>query len=1314
MEFIHVHSMYSKFDSPQKPDELVRRVKELGGKSVTLTDHGTMLGIEPFMDAGKKYGINTVPGVEAYTEGRQHLLIVARDYTGYLQISYAMRDASAHQEHSRGNKNLIYPIMTDDIIEKYFSGSEHVIATSACIAGPLSSVLLRKRRTERKAQKLLDDSTAEDHVIYRNAEAKLKAIEARLAVIKEDRKEQNAFLKKSFLNRLEKKEKWLEKNRLCEGSDIRKAEAECETTRMQVENAKKMTEIYDRQEKELKKIKKEKRAAMKKAKSGENRYQEAAELLSDVCSDTAESLYAEAEKRLKWLKDIFPFFYIELQYHGIEDEAYVMPILAEMAEKTDTPIIAANDAHITCGDENSIEARRILRFNYFQKAEEVSPSDRELYLKSEDELQNALEKILPHETVEEAIRNTDIINECHVVFPEGKHYPSITKEGMKPEEYFDELLEKARTERIQKGLWNDEYQKRLEHEVQVIKSMGFVDYHLVVRDFCIAGRNLGKIPKDRMQDAPEKYEDTLDWIRQEGFDVGAGIGPGRGSACGSLVCNMLGITGIDPIKYDLLFERFLNPERVSMPDIDTDVSSTVRPILIRYIKETYGERAVCSIATVTTYSAKSAVQMAGRDRAAQLYPGDKGKEKRRKYLHQNTYPLSDLIPEGPKVTLAGCEDDVMRQIQRDEEKMLIWKRAKLIEGCLSGTGVHAGGVIISDNDNVNDYIPLAYNSEQNVWVAQCDMVRAEEKGLLKMDLLGLNTLDIITDCLNLIKKNRGESLDISALKFEPEIFRDIYATGNTNNVFQFESPGMKSTLKKFRPERFDDIILLNAAFRPGPMQYLDGIIEVKNTGKIKKSCLTEIPELKEILAPTYMSIIYQEQVMKIFQKLAGYSLGGADLVRRFMSKKKTEKLKEERKAFIYGDAERNIKGCVANGISEKLADELFDQMMEFAKYAFNKSHACAYSYNSYITAYLKYHYPVEFLCATFNNKESKDYGPIIEDCRRYGIRVLPPDANRSFYDFVTEGTNAIRFGLRGIKGIGEANRSYIESFCRERSLHGGYVSVQDFLKRNFIIAPAKTGYKAGTPGKSFMQTVISCGFFDRYCQNRKYLASLFPKAIVGIGQTEEAAKEKLYALLDGLHIVHDRRDMAYNIRSEMETAGMILTDNPLQKYMSDSSMIDLDDVQDTHGNVSVLAIITAAEEGRSSNGNDMLSLSIISKRTSGVIRGFGRFAEKYSQIPEWMLYRPVKIEGSFRNGYFRPEKILRIEPPKQFSAEITSRIQFERLKKSSSDDPGSLSVFFLLKGKNKSRCLNLQISGKDRSDLEALGVEFSEFTSSHI
>lgn len=558
MNFIHVHSMYSKYDSPQKPDELVERVKELGGTSVTLTDHGTLLGIEPFMDAGKKYGINTIPGVEAYTKDRQHLLIVARDFTGYLQISYAMRDANTHQELSRGNKNLIYPIMTDDIIEKYFAGSEHVIATSACIAGPLGSILLRRRRAERKAERMLDENSISDHVIYEKAEEKLKAIDTRLALISEDRKVQNAFLKKPFMKKLEKKEKWLEKNRLCEGSDVRRLAAECETVREQVENAKKMTEVYDGQEKELKKLKKKCKADIKVAKAGEKRYQNAALLLNDVKDDTEESLYAEAEKRLEWLKNVFPFFYIELQYHGIDDEAYVMPVLARMADETGTPVIAANDAHITRGSESDIEARRILRYNYFQKAEEISPSDRELYLKSEDELRSALEKIVSSETAEKAIRNTDVLDECHVAFPEGKHYPSITQEGMTPEEYFDELLEKARSERIQKGLWNDEYQKRLDHEVQVIKSMGFVDYHLVVRDFCIAGRNLGKIPKDRMQDAPEKYEETLKWIAQEGFDVGAGIGPGRGSACGSLVCNMLGITGIDPIKYDLLFEREKN------------------------------------------------------------------------------------------------------------------------------------------------------------------------------------------------------------------------------------------------------------------------------------------------------------------------------------------------------------------------------------------------------------------------------------------------------------------------------------------------------------------------------------------------------------------------------------------------------------------------------------------------------------------------------------------------------------------------------------------------------------------------------------
>ena len=1258
MNILHVHSMYSRYDSPSKPDDIVARAKEIGANSVTLTDHGTMLGIEPFMDAGKKYGINTIPGVETYCENRTHLIIVARNFRGYLQISRAMRDANEHIESGKGS-NLEYPIMTDDILRKYFTGSRDVIATSACIQGPAGYILRSHETIDRSFTKLyaeMQDAKG-DYELFTCSDPLRKKLQKDISDKKKRKKDYEKYLRPSYAKKIERLKKKVEREEK-KGNDVRSILFEIEASEANAadapERVKRLEEAINKESEMLKKARKD----CKKSKSGWEKYRKAEEKMESLSYPTKAALVRKAAERLDTLRHIFPFFYAELQYHGLDQEKAVMPAIASIARKMGIPVIAANDAHITEGTDDCVEARRILRFNYFQKAEETRPSDRELYMKTEEEMRKTLGAILPEEIVDEAIRNTDILDTCRVEFPEGKHYPSITRNGLKPEEYFDELLEKARVERIQKGLWNDEYQKRLEHEVQVIKSMGFVDYHLVVRDFCIAGRNLGKIPKDRIQDAPEKYEDTLEWIRQEGFDVGAGIGPGRGSACGSLVCNMLGITGIDPIKYDLLFERFLNPERVSMPDIDTDVSSTVRPILIRYIKETYGERAVCSIATVTTYSAKSAVQMAGRDRAAQLYPGDEGKDERRKYLHQHTYPLSDLIPEGPKITLSGCEPAVMQQIQGDAEKMLIWKRAKLIEGCLSGTGVHAGGVIISDNDNVNDYIPLAYNRENSVWVAQCDMVRAEEKGLLKMDLLGLNTLDIITDCLNLIKRDRGESLDISALRFEPEIFRDIYATGNTNSVFQFESPGMKSTLKKFRPERFDDIILLNAAFRPGPMQYLDGIIEVKNTGKIKKSCLTEIPELKEILAPTYMSIIYQEQVMKIFQKLAGYSLGGADLVRRFMSKKKTEKLKKERKAFIYGDAERHIKGCVANGISEKLADELFDQMMEFAKYAFNKSHACAYSYNSYITAYLKYHYPVEFLCAMFNNKESKNYGPIIEDCQRYGIKILPPSLNASSYDFTTE-NGAIRFGFRGIAGMGGESAGYIDRIVSERRSGGPFTSVGDFLFRCAKKVPAKDGsVKLTTPSKSEIATFAESGSMDSFIRNRSAISSAFPKAIsVAYDPEDEDAEEKarksLRTKIEKTVIDGSPADESENIKLDFKYTGMILSCDPLEGYEEPANPEGKD-------SASVLGILLSVETAKTSKGNDMAVLNIMTRNGFITARGFEKFIAEYLPADRYIC-APVVVSGSWYRDGVTARSIRFAEKPEEYLCIISTCDAFERV-----------------------------------------------------
>ena len=843
-----------------------------------------------------------------------------------------------------------------------------------------------------------------------------------------------------------------------------------------------------------------------------------------------------------YLKSIFKNLFIELQYHGIEDEAFNAEYLIKIANELKLPLIAANDAHMVDNSEESIEARRLVRFNYFKKSQTVDESDKELYLKTDDELRSSLLKIYNEEIVNKAMSNLNVLSYCKVEFPDEKHYPKVSSDVN-----FDNLLEKRRQEMISNGEWNDDYQKRLDHEVKIIKQMGYVDYHLVVRDFCIEGRKLGVIPKSERANMPEDFNEVEKWIKTKGYKEGVGIGPGRGSAAGSLVCYLLGITNIDPIKYDLLFERYLNPSRVSMPDIDTDVATSLRPFIIKYLKWKYGHRAVCSIATETTYAARAAVQMAGRERASQLYdhePKSTATLHKSEYNRVHVYPLSDAVPDTPKIKLNDCIDDLKAKFGHDKEAMLVLNHALLLEGVVSGTGVHAGGVVISDNDNINEYLPLAWNEEKQVWTAQCDMVKVEERGLLKMDLLGLNTLDCINDCLYLIKKTKGISIDINKIPFEPEVFKKIYASGLTNSVFQFESQGMKSMLRDFKPTCFEDLILLVACYRPGPMQYLTdegnsvNVIKVKN-GQDPLRYLT--PELEPILKSTYGGMIYQEQVMQVVQSLAGYSLGDADNIRRYMSKKKKDKLAHERQAFIYGDESRNIDGCVKRGISEDIANQLFDEMTDFASYAFNKSHAAAYAFVSYQTAWLKYHYPVEFECAMFNNKKQADFEPIIEDCKFLKIKLLQPDVNKSDAEFTTEG-NCIRWGYYGIKGIGTANIDIIENI----KTYGPYVSFKDFLVKNIV----KNEKKTTILPKKITETFINAGAFDSLNSNRKDLYDFVEDNKLDITSSDNS-EQLLKDIIESIPLETNPEDTQYNVENETELLGFVLSLDPLKGYRNE-------------------------------------------------------------------------------------------------------------------------------------------------------------------
>ena len=1242
--WVHVHSMYSVFDSTQSTDDICEKAKKMGCENVTLTDHGTLLGIVPFMASGKKYGINTVPGVETYREDRCHMVLFARNYKGFTDISHAMREANTNI-YTKKIKTTTrdYPIMTKEMCEMFFKNNLDVVCTSACIQGTISNILLTNKRIERSIHKdIVKVGENEDNYnMWVGLKKQVSTDKNRLSDIKEEQKRYKKYIGKGFTVRLKKNKEKLEtlnKEEYAQLSFIDTDNSEMDKLKDTVkidselyENAKKILAQLDVEIAELKKDIAECSERVKTLKPFADTYMKAKSVIDEVKYYTDEELLEKAREEIRWYKSVFPLFFIELQYHGLPDEAYVMPILVKLARQEDVPLIAANDAHMKDNSDDSIEARRIVRYNMISKAQKVSDADRELYLKTDGELTKWLLEVVDSSAAYEAIFNTRILSTCHVEFPEEEHYPTVNSDVS-----FESMIQAGIKRRLDEGkieAWTEEYQKRLEHEHETMTGMGYVDYHKVVEDFCREGRILGRIPKDRIDDIPKDYSLVHDWIEKQGFQTGVGIGPGRGSAAGSLICFLIGITNIDPIRYDLLFERFLNPERVSMPDIDTDIATRLRPTLIRYLKWKYGERAVCSIATEMTYAAKASIQMAGRDRASQKYSNLPNKEYGymcRTYLKKYTLPLSDMIPEEPNITLDACEDELKTHIESDNELKIIWAHAKLIEGKLQGTGVHAGGVIISDNDNINDYVPLAYNTEKDVWAAQCDMIAAEEKGLLKMDILGLSTLDCISDCICYVKKYRGIDIDIESIPFEPEVFENIYAKGMTNSVFQFESPGMKSMLTQFKPSCYEDLILLVACYRPGPMQYLDNIIKVKS-GEIPLTYKT--PELESILSKTYGAVVYQEQVMQIFQKLAGYSLGGADLVRRAMSKKKVKVLEKERKAFVFGDIDRNIDGCIKRGIDEKIANELFDEMMDFAKYAFNKSHAAAYAYVSYQTAWLKYHYTQEYICAMFNNKDQDEYAPMIDDCMVYGIKLLPPDINRSYYEYVLEDGD-VRFGLGGVKGIGASVKPLINSIIENRRTNGLYENIQDFLVRNMSVYMKDGEEKAKLIPNSVFETFSNAGFFDCMKYNRESLADF---------KSEEMSPAELMSIVNS-YVFKMGTDIKYNLAHELALLGTVITYDPLEKYQADEKYgcVRVDELEENKS-CSIIGYATAIEARKNKYGEMIYSIEFRGKtgkvriRTNSVL---------YGQInsPNAMLYRVVKFSGTYIYGMFFAKSMETVNP----------------------------------------------------------------------
>ena len=792
---------------------------------------------------------------------------------------------------------------------------------------------------------------------------------------------------------------------------------------------------------------------------------------------------SSAKHHIMEMKEIFgeENFYLELQSHGIDEQKNVNEMLISLAKETNTPLVCTNDVHYLQKDDAYLQTVLMsvqMNTTLSKKSSAMFPTN-EFYLKSEGQMAELFG------TVHEAIENTGkIADRCNFDFEFGvtKLPKYILPYGVSSREYLSSLAYDGFEKRIadKKIVFTQEhpeseYRERIEYELSVIDTMGYNDYFLIVWDFIIYAKS-NKIP----------------------------VGPGRGSGAGSLVAFLLGITDVDSIKFDLLFERFLNKERVSMPDIDTDFCYERRDEVIEYVKRKYGEDRVAQIVTFGTMAAKAAIKDVGRVL---------------EIPYNDVDLISKLIPKYLNVTLKDALDEVSELktlYNNDNNIKKLFDTAIALEGMPRHASTHAAGVVITDKPIV-DYLPLATNG--GVAVTQYDMDTVAKLGLLKFDFLALRYLTIISDTEKIIRKSIP-NFDIEKVSLDDKKTYKFISSGKTDGVFQLESAGMKQVLTKLQPESIEDIIATIALYRPGPMDSIPDYIERRHDkSKIRyKTALVE-----PILRSTYGCIVYQEQVMQIFSKVAGYSYGRADIVRRAMSKKKLDELIKEREIFI--------KGAINNGVEESVATELFDEMESFAKYAFNKSHAAAYAFISYRTAYLKANFPKEYYASLITSvlgstEKMADY---IDECGKVGIRVLPPNVNQSDINFSVE-NNDIRFGLLAIKSVGI---SFIASIVEERERNGKYESFDDFVYR----------LKDSDINKRQVEALIKAGAFDIFGKHRSQLYRVYEGAIDGahsISKTTANGQLDITQLMSGEEIASTIPKIVYPELPEFSMKDLLL------------------------------------------------------------------------------------------------------------------------------------------------------------------------------
>ena len=820
-------------------------------------------------------------------------------------------------------------------------------------------------------------------------------------------------------------------------------------------------------------------------------------LAGEVARDITRDNYEEAKKAALHYQDIFgkDNFFLELQDHGIPAQRLVNQELMRMSRETGIELVCTNDIHYTYAED--AEAHDLLLC--LQTGKKVTDTDRmryeggRYYCKSPEEMA----ELFPY--APQALENTyRIAQRCNVEIEFGKtKLPKYeVPEGFDSWTYLLHLCNEGLVKRY--GDEAEKHRERLDYELGVIKRMGYVDYFLIVWDF-------------------------INYAKQNGIAVG----PGRGSGAGSIVAYSLAITDIDPIRYNLLFERFLNPERVSMPDIDVDFCYERRQEVIDYVVRKYGKDKVVQIVTFGTLAARAVIRDVGRvldmpyadvDRVAKLVPNELG------------ITLDKALKDS---------QDFKSLYESDASVKHLIDMARRLEGLPRNTSMHAAGVVICQKA-ADEFVPLSRGGDGTI-TTQYTMTTLEELGLLKMDFLGLRTLTVIQDAVNLVNKTHPGKFDIDKIDYNDRNVMELIGSGHTEGIFQLESAGMKNFMKELKPKSLEDITAGISLYRPGPMDFIPKYIKGKNN---PDDIVYECPQLENILSTTYGCIVYQEQVMQIVRDLAGYTLGRSDLVRRAMSKKKASVMEKERQNFIYGNKEEGVPGCIANGISEETAKIIYDNMTDFAKYAFNKSHAACYAVVSYRTAYLKCYYPKEFFAALMtsvlaNNTKVAEYA---YTCRQMGIEILPPDINEGEGNF-SVASNGIRYGLSALKSIG---KPIIDAIIQEREANGVFTGLEDFISR----------LSGKEVNKRTLESFIKSGAFDCFNANRHQMMLVYADIVDNINNERKSNIAGQMSLFDMFEEKHDKvnvpnvpeYDKEELLAYEKEVLGVYVSGHPMDDY----------------------------------------------------------------------------------------------------------------------------------------------------------------------